>query len=103
MLKSSINPKEHKINLVLEAYNCHGFSQNAEYTLECLRNCDIIGLNETWLRPNELHAIKIALQNHPHFKKIHKDFEIFSKSGISDIESDYLGRPCGGVSIIIRK
>ena len=41
------NSKDHTINLVLETYNCHGFSQTADYVLERLLNCDSIGLNET--------------------------------------------------------
>ena len=46
--------------------------------------------------------IKIALQNHDHFKNIHNNFEVFSKSGMVDKDSDYLGRPCGGVSLIVK-
>ena len=85
--------KDHTINLVLETYNCHGFSQTADYVLERLLKCDIIGLNETWLRQNELHSIRTAMQNHPKFKEIHNNFLIFSKSGMVDVESDHLGRP----------
>ena len=96
--QSSSKQKYHTINLVLETYNCHGFNQNADYVLERILNCDIMGLSETWLRPNEVHSIKTAMQNHPKFKNIYNDFEVFSKSGMVDLESDYLCRPKGGVS-----
>ena len=98
-----ISPKVHKINLTLESFNCYGFSRTADYILERLQNCDIMGLTETWLRPNELHSIESALQNHPNFKNEYKNYEIFSKSGMTEIEADYSGWPFGGVSVIIKK
>ena len=58
---SDISPKKQKINLTLESFNCYGFSRTADYVLERLCNCDIMGLTETWFRPNELHTIKSAL------------------------------------------
>ena len=61
-----------------------------------------MGLTETWFRPNELHTIKSALQNHPNFSNDYKSYEIFSKSGMTEIEADYSGRPFGGVSVIIK-
>ena len=61
-----------------------------------------MGLSETWLHPNEVHSIKTAMQNHPKFKDIHINFEIFSKPGMVDVESDHLGRPKGGVSLIVK-
>ena len=88
--------------MVIEAYNCHGFSRTADYVLDRLQNCDILGLTETWFRPNELNSIKCALENHPSFKNCHTNFEVFSKSGMSEVESDYSGRPFGGVSVIIK-
>ena len=86
----------------MESFNCYGFSRTADYVLERLYNCDILGLTETWLRPNELHTIKSALQNHPNFKNDYTSYEIFSKSGMTEIEADYSGRPFGGVSVIIK-
>ena len=61
-----------------------------------------MGLTETWLRPNELHTINSALQNHPKFSNDYKNYEIFSKSDMTEIEADYSGRPFGGVSLIIK-
>ena len=86
----------------METYNCFGFSQMADYILDRLSNCDIMGLTETWLRPNELDTIKSALKNNPRFKNEYKSYEIFSKSGMTETESDYSGRPFGGVSVIIK-
>ena len=100
--QSNTKQNDHTINLVLETYNCHGFKQNAEYVLERILNCDIMGLSETWLHSNEVHSIKTAMQNHPKFKDIHNNFEIFSKPGMVDVESDHLGRPKGGVSLIVK-
>ena len=102
-ITKSINSENKKIQLVLECYNCHGFSGTADYVLDRLSNCDIMGLTETWLRPNEKHSIKSTLQNHPSFKSTHKAYTVFSKSGMEDIEPDYTGRPFGGVSIIIKQ
>ena len=101
-LNSNIGSKEQNLKMVMETYNCLGFSRTADYILERLINCDIMGLTETWLRPNELHSIESALKNHPKFKNDHDKYKVFSKSGMTDIESDYSGRPFGGVSMVIK-
>ena len=64
--------KTENFHLVLECFNCHGFSGTADYVLDRLQNCDIMGLAETWLCPNEVHTIKSALQQHPNFKDTYK-------------------------------
>ena len=95
--RSDTHIKDHKIDLVMETYNCYGFSRTADYVLDRLANCDIMGLTETWFRPNELNTIKCALQNHPNFKDVYKNYNLFSKSGMTNSESDYSGRPFRGV------
>ena len=66
-LLSPSTDNSNKISITMETYNCHGFSRTADYVLERLNNSDIMGLTETWLRSNELHTVKDALQNHSKF------------------------------------
>ena len=97
------NPKPNeKTNITLESYNCHGFSRTADYVLERLETCDIMGLTETWFRPNELHTIENAIKSHPTFQNNCKNFLIYSKSGMQDTDADYSGRPYGGVSVVVK-
>ena len=88
--------------ITAEAFNCKGFGQFSEYIFDRLQACDFLGLTETWFRPHELHTISSSMQNHPKFKDSHMDYMIFSKSGMTDIEPDYTGRPFGGISCIFK-
>ena len=51
--------------VVLETYNCKGFMQSSEYILSRLRNCDVMCLSETWLRPGDLCLIDTVIQQDP--------------------------------------
>ena len=90
------------LTLRCETYNCHGFKASALYIAKRLRCCDVMCINETWLRPHELSVIPDALA------AVDQQFDpasyvIFSKSGMVDSDQGGCGRPFGGVAIICRK
>ena len=84
-----------------ETFNCKGFKQSADYIRARLENCDILCLNETWLRPHELKSVESILNNSSN--KLDGKCVAFSKSGMTEIdESSYSGRPFGGVTIVCK-
>lgn len=91
------NGNSENVNIICESYNCKGFKQSAEYIVKRLKSVDILCLSETWLRPGELNLVNEVLE--------HVDwatFTVFSKSGMNEVDSEYQGRPFGGVSIICK-
>ena len=69
--------------------------------MERLKKCDILCLTETWLRPHELISIKHTISKYS--GDAGKDYFVFAKSSMEDVDSSYAGRPFGGVSIITKK
>ena len=86
-----------------ESFNCHGFKASAPYVAERLRDCSVLCLSETWLRPYELNTIPDALAAvDPCFDP--SNYVVFAKSSMGDIDDDYCkGRPYGGVAVICKK
>ena len=84
-----------KINISCEVFNCHGLKQSIDYINSRLENCDILCLNETWLRPYECDTIKRMI--------LDDSVLVFAKSSMCDIESGYSGRPFGGIAIICKR
>ena len=82
------------------SFNCHGFKQSSEYIVKTVARNDVVCLTETWLRPNESNVIDNVLCNHP--TTCNERFVSFTKSGMTNCDSDYSGRPFGGVAIIVR-
>ena len=83
------------------SYNCKGFKQVNTYLADPLCGCDILCLTETWLRPGELSGIKLWLSTHPKLKGEH--YDVFAKSSMETVSDDYIGRPFGGIAVIVRK
>lgn len=87
-------------NISCETFNCHGLKQSAEYVKNRLLYCDILCLNETWLRPYECSSIKhiVSSDSVPE-----NSIVVFSKSSMNDIDACYSGRPYGGIAVICKK
>ena len=90
----------HDVHLTCEQYNCKGFKSNVYYILDRLEKCDVLSLEETWLKPHKLNLIQCAIDDRPSMRN--SKFHIFSNSGICDVEPTYTGRPFGGVSLIVK-
>ena len=84
-----------EINISCEVFNCHGLKQSMDYINHRLKYCDILCLNETWLRPYECTSLKSMFPMNT--------VNVFAKSSMCAIESGYSGRPFGGVAIICRR
>ena len=86
----------HTIPVTVETFNCHGIKQSCFYVAERLKLCDILCLQETWLRPHELQFVHKLGGNSL------TDCDIFFKSSMNDIDACYSGRPFGGLVTIVR-
>ena len=84
-----------EITISCEVFNCHGVKQSIDYVNHRLKNCDILCLNETWLRPYECNSLKSMISNN--------FATVFAKSSMCDVESGYSGRPFGGIAVICNK
>ena len=73
-------------------FNCRGIKSSVIEVAELCSICDIILLQETWLRPSELNLIC----------NVHADFECRAWSAIND-NSGLIGRPNRGLAIMWRK
>jgi len=93
--------KDNRPILRCVSYNCKGFKQVNTYLADLLCDCDILCLTETWLRPGELSGIKLWLSTHPKLKGEH--YDVFAKSSMETVSDDYIGRPFGGIAVIVRK
>ena len=93
---SDVNDRE--ITLKTECFNCHGFKQSANYITKHIKQCDFMLLSETWLWPHELTLIDKSICD----SNSSDDFKVFSKSSMCNVESDYCGRPFGGLAIIAK-
>ena len=88
------------VDITCISFNCHGFKQSCDYITEKLKLCDILCLNETWLRPTENETIRSVLIAHPDLSD--KSYSIFEKSGMNDVDASYTGRPFGGTAVIVK-
>ena len=88
---------EHRMRF--EHLNCKNFKSSFDYICERLCSVDMMCLSETWLKPHEMDLpTSLLVEMVPD-----KSFVTFSKSGMTDKEPDYVGRPFGGVSIICKE
>ena len=85
-------------DLRVTTFNCKGFKQSFTYCTAILEKCDILCLSETWLRPHKLSDINKCVQNN-----MNGNFDVYAKSGMLNIEADYMSRPLGGVVIICKR
>ena len=76
----------------IASFNCRGIKSSFIEVAELCSKCDIILLQETWLRHYELNLIC----------NVHADFECRAWSVIND-NSGLIGRPYGGFAIMWRK
>ncbi len=84
-------------------FNCHGLKQSSGYIRDLMKNCDILCLSETWLRPGEQHtAINTILSTNEGSTASKTSYMVCSVSGMTDADPEYNGRPYGGVSIICK-
>ena len=88
------------VDITCISFNCHGFKQSCDYIIEKLKSCDILCLNETWLRPGESEIIRSALNAHPDITS--QSYSVFNKSGMNDVDASYTGRPFGGLAIVVK-
>ena len=86
--------------LTVGSFNCHGFSNSLDYALELATSCDVLALSETWIREGDERLINLALNQCGALE--HESFTVVSKSGMSDVDPEYTGRPYGGVSLICK-
>ena len=101
VLKNNINVtgvSSDQLNLILTAFNCHGFKQSVFYVSDLYKCCDILCLSETWLRSQECSSLKNTLSGM--FNCV--NFNVLSKSSMNNVDSDYKGRPYGGLAVIIK-
>ena len=82
--------------VIIESFNCHGIKQCSQYVRDRVKQCDMLCLTETWLKPGEeLSAIHTILGNRDKYC-------VFSVSGMRDADAEYSGRPYGGVAVICK-
>ena len=80
-------------NLIINSYNCRSV-KNSLADVRCL--CDrssIVLLQEHWIPQQELEF----------FNNVHKDFISFSSSPVDLSKELLVGRPYGGLAILVRK
>ena len=82
------------ITISCESFNCHGLKQSIAYINDRLEHCDILCLNETWLRPYECQYVKNMISHCP--------VTVFAKSSMNEIDDGYSGRPFGGLAVICK-
>ena len=80
-------------NLRIATFNCYGIKTSLSTVYDLCDNSDIVFLQETLLFPHELSVLSTA----------HPEFEGMGVSAIDTTERIIVGRPCGGVAILIRK
>ncbi|KAJ2937484.1 hypothetical protein O0L34_g17527 [Tuta absoluta] len=74
------------------SFNCKSVRRSVEHIRDLCNDCHVIGLQETWLKPEALSYLDT----------IHKDFSSCGTSAI-DVEKQVLiGRPYGGVALLWR-
>jgi exonuclease III len=88
-------------NIQIGTFNCHGFSGSLDYVIELVGRCDVLCLNETWIRVGDEGLIEATLKQSSELRNC--NITVFSKSGMEDAEPDYTGRPFGGVAIVCRQ
>ena len=77
------------------SYNCKGITQSFYYIEQNIVNNLVSFLSETWVKPGQNDIIDEL------FKPIiGQDGQTFSKGGMDNAPSDYIGRPYGGVAFI---
>lgn len=72
------------------SFNCKNVKRSVESVRELCTYTDIVALQETWLRPDEL----------PYLSDISKEFSSTGTSAIDTSEGVLLGRPHGGVALL---
>lgn len=79
--------------MFLMSYNCRGFNNaKVPYINSLLERCDVLFLQEHWLLNNGLQRMEGTFEKH----------HVFGISGVI-IDKLLLGRPYGGVAILINK
>ena len=81
------------INLSVFIFNCYGSKTSLSTVYDLCDNSDIVFLQETLLFPHELSVLSTAPP----------EFEGMGVSAIDTTEIIIVGRPHGGVAILIRK
>ena len=71
-------------------FNMHGFNNGRDFVTSLVQNLDIISSQEHWLRPNDVAPFSP-------FVNFHK----FIYSVISDVNTYTVGRPYGGLAILV--
>ena len=80
-------------NLRIATFNCYGIKTSLSTVYDLCDNSDIVFLQETLLFPHELSVLSTA----------HPEFEGMGVSVIDTTERIIVGRPYGGVAILINK
>jgi hypothetical protein len=77
----------------LITYNMHGYNQGAPYLTELCSCADVIFIQEHWLGSDDFHLLNVD-----------SNFTFFSSSAIDSVVNNavLVGRPFGGVSILIK-
>ena len=77
-------------NFKVVSFNCNGVKAKMPVINSLCQHCDIIFLQETWLREDELEFLN----------NVNRNFESFSLTSMNIHDSILIGRPFGGISIL---
>ena len=79
--------------LRITTFNCNGVKSKLPVISNMCSNSDIVLLQETWLREDELNILS----------NVHCNFESFSHTSMNIHDNILIGRPFGGISIMWNK
>ena len=96
MARGPMAGSDSSLLLSLITLNCKGLKANGDYVRNLVASNDIVCLSETWLRPNELSVLSTMTST------LDKNYGVFQKSSMQDTDSDYSGRPFGGLAVITK-